>query len=243
MGIATRLPDSVSGAEPFTLKSMTLGAREEQNPYTAELAALADALHSLPGRMAHRVIAIFTSNKAAVLTLRRPQQQSGQREVTRIYEAIQELRCKGNRVKVLWAPPNSEVLSGLARMAKCAAQQSTLPNSSPAKKSYRAKATTLNNARRGQQANRSLPDKGGMFSKRVDAALPGPHTRLLYDPLSYQEARALIQLRTGKARLNFYLAQIGAVPSAECECGQAEETVEHFLFRCQLWTRHRKQLL
>ena len=50
-----------------------------------------------------------------------------------------------------------------------------------------------------------------MFSKRVDAAFPGPHTRLLYDPLPHQETRVLVQLWTGKARLNFYLVHIGAV--------------------------------
>lgn len=29
VGIVTRLPDSVSGADPFILKSITLGSREE----------------------------------------------------------------------------------------------------------------------------------------------------------------------------------------------------------------------
>ncbi|KAJ5887621.1 hypothetical protein N7495_007662 [Penicillium taxi] len=29
----------------------------------------------------------------------------------------------------------------------------------------------------------------------------------------------------------------------QCACGQARETVEHFLFRCQKWTAHRTELL
>ena len=35
MGVATRLPDSVSGADPFTLKSMTLGNRKGRSTETA----------------------------------------------------------------------------------------------------------------------------------------------------------------------------------------------------------------
>jgi hypothetical protein len=57
--------------------SVTLGKREEQNSYTAELAAMAEALSRLP-KLRFRSIALITRNKAAVLTLRRPRQQSGQ---------------------------------------------------------------------------------------------------------------------------------------------------------------------
>ena len=50
--------------------SVTLGKREEQNPYAAELAAMAEALSRLP-KLRFRSIALITRNKAAVLTLRR----------------------------------------------------------------------------------------------------------------------------------------------------------------------------
>ncbi|KZL81779.1 c6 zinc finger domain-containing protein, partial [Colletotrichum incanum] len=46
----------------------------------------------------------------------------------------------------------------------------------------------------------------------------------------------LTQLRTGMARLNWYLHQIGAAASEQYGCGQAAETVEHFFFRCTQWT-------
>jgi ribonuclease HI len=57
--------------------SVTLGRREEQDPYAAELAAMAEALSRLP-KLRFRNIVLITRNKASVLTLRRPQQQSGQ---------------------------------------------------------------------------------------------------------------------------------------------------------------------
>jgi len=48
---------------------------------------------------------------------------------------------------------------------------------------------------------------------QVDAALPGKHTRKLYDQLTRKEASVLIQLRTGMARLNACLFFIKATPS------------------------------
>jgi hypothetical protein len=48
--------------------SVTLGARTEQNPYSAELAAMAFALSTLRGLKRCRVT-LLTSNKAAALTL------------------------------------------------------------------------------------------------------------------------------------------------------------------------------
>lgn len=220
--------------------SATLGSRQEQNPYTAELGAIAGALRALPLETTHRMIVIFTCNKAVVVTLGQPRQQSGQEEMGRIYNAVKELRSKGNKIKVLWKPVDDDF--PLARMAKEAARRSTESNS-PTKRTFRAKSTTLNNARKKRQNVPKLPEKVGAYSKKVDTALPGKHTRTLYDALSSKEAKVLVQLRTGMARLNGYLHQIGAAASAECACGQAIETVEHFLFRCTKWMSYRTQML
>ena len=77
----------------------------------------------------------------------------------------------------------------------------------------------------------------------MDAALPGKHTRSLYDGLKRSEASTLAQLRTGMARLNGYLHRIGAAESNICPCGVAKETVKHFIFLCSKWDSHRRQLL
>jgi hypothetical protein len=50
-------------------------------------------------------------------------------------------------------------------------------------------------------------------------------------------------LRTSMARLNGYLYRINVVETDQCACGQARETVEHFLFRCRKWTAHRTEML
>ena len=101
----------------------------------------------------------------------------------------------------------------------------------------------LNIARSKAVTSKEWPENVGKHSKRVDAALPGKHTRQLYDRLSWKEASVLALLRTGMARLNGYLYRIKVAETDQCGCGQARETVEHFLFRCQKWTTHRTEML
>ncbi|KAL0764692.1 hypothetical protein CaCOL14_012808 [Colletotrichum acutatum] len=230
-GTATWLPVSLRGGGGVITASRTLGQRTEQNPYVAELAALAEAVKSLPQKLEYRAIHVFTRYKAAVLVMRNPRQQSGQREIRQLYVSVQDLQRKGNRVTLSWLPSATE--SDLSKAAKAAAKESTRPSKTPQKRPARAYSTALRIALQSvRQKHGALPDNIGAYSKKIDVALPGRHTRELYDGLSWKEASILVQLRTGMARLNWYLHQIGAIASAQCACGRAAESVEHFLFRC-----------
>jgi ribonuclease HI len=220
--------------------SVTLAARAEQNPFSAELAAMAHALSTATG-LKDYAITLLTSNKAAVLTLRNPRQQSGQEFVRRIYKLIAKLQRNGNRVKFRWVSTSEDnKLLGLAKeQARAATQEDALLQ----ERAPRMKSTTLNLARSRAVPRNTLPADVGKHAKRVDAALPGKHTRQLYDRLSWKEASVLAQLRTGMARLNGYLFRINAAETDQCACGQAKETVDHFLFRCRKWTTQRTELL
>ena len=220
--------------------SVTLGVRAEQNPYSAELAAMAHVLNLPPALKGYR-ITLLTSNKAAALTLRNPRQQSGQRHIDQIYKLIRRLKRNGNRINIRWVPTSAaNKLLGLAKeQARTATQEDALLQA----RDPRMKSTTLNIARSYVATGKGLPENVGKHAKRVDAALPGKHTRQLYDRLSWKEASVLAQLRTGMARLNGYLFRINATETDQCACGQAKETVEHFLFRCRKWTAHRTELL
>jgi hypothetical protein len=242
VGGSVQISTSVRGGPKLETFSFTLGMRTEQNPYSGELAAMAYALRRTIPKLRHRSIALITSNKAAALAVKQPRQQSGQEYMRCIYDSVKELREDGNGLRVLWLPSSGE--NKLLKLAKDEAWKATQQGATPQKLFPSMKATTLNIARSKVNAiGMELPEKVGRHSKRVDAALPGKHTRQLYDQLSWKEASALSQLRTGIARLNAYLFHVKAVPSDRCDCGQARETVEHFLFRCRMWIAYRTEML
>jgi hypothetical protein len=139
--------------------------------------------------------------------------------------------------------PQLGVTSNWGREQRKKARKATAQGQDLEDSPYQAKSTVINAAIRAQRATKTLPEGIGKFSKRVDTALPGKHTRVLYDTLQRREAKVLAQLRTGKARLNGHLHQIGATESDQCECGRAKETVEHFLFRCTKWETQRATML
>jgi ribonuclease HI len=218
----------------------TLGPRTVQNAYIAELAAMANALQHLPRRKYHS-ITLWTRNKAAVITLRNPRQQSGQEHICSIYESIDKLKKRCDKITIVWLP--TEEGEELWTQAKEKAKEATRQGTELQTPLPRARSTTLNIARAKRGTTRSLPEKVGKLSKKVDKALPGKHTRTLYNQLTHKEASVLAQLRTGIARLNSYLSLINAAPSDQCACGEARETVQHFLFRCRRWTMHRTEML
>ncbi|EXA29119.1 hypothetical protein FOVG_19340 [Fusarium oxysporum f. sp. pisi HDV247] len=240
VGGVIETPASVRGGPKLECFSFTLGMRTEQNPFTGEVAAMAYALRHLPD-LEYRSMALLVSNKAVVLMVRNPRQQSVQEYVGCIYDSINALRAKGSVVAVIWMSTSPE--HRLLEMAKKEARAASRDVVVRAQKFPRMRSTTLNIARSGQCTRKQLPDNVGKFSTRVDAALPGKHIRLLYDGLSRREASVLAQLRTGMARLKGYLFWIRVAVSQQCACGQATETVEHFLFRCRIWTAHRAEML
>ncbi|KAM5528512.1 reverse transcriptase [Fusarium oxysporum f. sp. phaseoli] len=191
--------------------SVTLGSRDGQSLSTAELEAIAIALalRCMPDGLQYRELTVLSSSQSALKAIARPRQQSGQVAIRQIYEHVERLRKGNNRVKLIWVPSRDDDLV-ICREAKRQAQRAT----------------------RAECTQRRLPDRVGGHSKRIDRALPGKHTKVLYDSLKRREADVLAQLRTGMARINSYLNKIGAVESDMCECGRAPETMEHFLFRC-----------
>ena len=52
----------------------------------------------------------------------------------------------------------------------------------------------------------------------------------------------IFRLRTGHSRLNSQLKRIGAKTSAQCPCGEADQTPEHYLQSCSLHQQARQQI-
>jgi hypothetical protein len=131
----------------------------------------------------------------------------------------------------------------MVQQAKAAARASTEPGRVAAGHLPAAKSTMINMRKAAGKGMRSFTSDVGRFTRRLDIALPGSHTRTIYDSLTRKQANILAQLRTGMARLNGYLHRIGAAESEQCMCEQGKETVEHFLFRCRKWDAHRREML
>ena len=89
--------------------SITLGKRTEQNPYTAELEAMAVALERVPPRTGCRWISILSSNRAALAAINQPRQKSGQETIQRIYKQIEILHQRGNAVNAIWIPAHADI--------------------------------------------------------------------------------------------------------------------------------------
>jgi ribonuclease HI len=177
---------------------------------------------------------IVSDSQAAIRQIANPRHQSGQAIVRNIYKLKKDMRERGApEVRLQWIPAHASVIGD--EIADKLAKEATEGVLTRIDKLLIPSA--LKRTRKLQQPTDSNPKYA------VDSALPGRHTETLYDNRPYKEAAVLCQLRTGKSRLNHYLAKIRAVETDQCECpGNPSETTRHFLFECPRWCQHRKTL-
>ena len=231
----------------------TVGDDDTMNAHYAQLGAVLEAI-SYVGTMLPRIemspwkirITMVVNNPAVLLSLAKPHLQGGQVLITRITEAINQLVEVGAKVNL--QPPTEEDGGNTAR-AHSLAREATMENREvdrPPWAQVQLRASALRwaraNAKQHRKDNFHL-SATGQFTRRLDSALPGPHTKTLYDCLNREKASILAQLRTGQARLNGYLHRIGQIDGDLCECGVERETVSHFLLRCTRWKEQRRALV
>ncbi|RKL11211.1 hypothetical protein BFJ70_g16420 [Fusarium oxysporum] len=137
------------------------------------------------------------------------------------------------------SPTNDSFILGAK--VKAETRKATDSGCKATKAPYQARSTRLRVLLAQRRQRMMLPESVGGYSKRLDKALPGKHTRTLYDALKRRESNILVQLRAGMAQVNRYLHRIGAAETDTCDCGQ-EETVDHFLFRCPRWDEQRERM-
>jgi phage-related protein len=221
----TATPDNST----ITSFSVTLGLRHRFNVYFAEIIAVATALRdllALPSK--NRVITVLSSNLSLLQVINSPRQQSGQSYICQVYDLIHRLEETGNLVFPIWTPADEQVT--LREKAKFMARQAVQLGTEVNDHTLSAKSTVLCLAK--QKYDTKPIEKVGEYTRKLDTALLGSHTRLLYNTFKRTQANILAQLRTCMSRLNSYLYRINAATTDLCDCGQAKETVEHFLFRC-----------
>jgi ribonuclease HI len=120
----------------------TIGSRQEQNRFTAELSAIEIALRNMPDGMRYREVTVMTSNLAAVQAIQRPRQQSGQCTIRKIYSHATRLAINGNKIQLMWVPAKGPNLN-LRAIAKGAAQRTTERGRTARVPPFQARSTTL----------------------------------------------------------------------------------------------------
>ena len=222
--------------------SVTVSSQKNSNTYATDLFAVSHSLKLMATACKDVSVQVYTHNKSVLQSIQKPRQQSGQELLREIYQTTQLLYKNRCTVELFWIPAANPFLG--SKSAKTAAKTATLGTSPQSQKEITRRTTLLSAALKTFAGKKPpLPPLVGKFTQSIDCALPGKHTRLLYDSFSKPQAALLAQLRTGKSRLNDYLAKINAVESDQCGCGTGRENVRHFLFHCTQWATYRADLI
>ena len=191
-----------AGAQIRQALGRSLSCRHEQNPYTVELQAVADALDMLSKRTgASLEITVATANLAVLQAIGNPGTQSGQGEITKIYESLRSITSSGNTVHWRWVPMSvpfqcrdSAKQAGRRALNSLACEDIQAP--------WIAITTHTQTIKQDLSDIRSIPDTVGKCIRDLDRALPGPHTKGIYDALSKEDGSIVSRMRTGCIQLN-----------------------------------------
>ena len=237
------------GALQWLAVSRTISSPKTLDSHAAELVAIdcavSQLLYSVQRGGTGPPITIFSDSLGALQALRNPCPKSGQFLVTQITLKVYQINIS-NRTNVAleWSPGHSHIPGN--EMAQNLAQHATKKE---AKVSLSASYPTLQSVVLERGRKMFLPPPSpwtkpqlGRFTHNLDKALPGKHTLELYNGKSHVEAATLCQLRSGMCKLNKYLARIGVIDTDTCSCGRERESVDHFLFRCPLWSDQRQNI-
>jgi hypothetical protein len=226
-----------------------LGASGQSDAYTAALASIEVGLGmvvsavysgSLSARVQSQVIHVLTNNRTVLATLRNATRRSGQWMISGIVKHVKRLKESHNRVVFAWAPLSP--IFELGHKSKQSAQRSTDEGRVVGDRPRLTRSMVQRTQERLRQATEQVPATVGKSIRRIDAAWPGNQTRRVYDDLSKRQASILAQLRKGMTPLNGYLNNTKAVGTNLCDCGEAADSREHFIFRCSRWSEQRNIL-
>ena len=235
IGYQSYIPGSSKG------KGERLGNTTNQNVHNAALYAIACGLREI-NETRYKEIVIQSSCQSALRAIQRPKQRKDQQYLKKIYYWAKILTERGCNIRSQWIPANTKLL--WMKTAKEHAKEATRKDTGYQEvlEETRLQPVKRNIPKKAVLYEHTLPENVGKHARNVDAALPGPHTKRIYDLLNKHEAKILAQLRTGMAHLNGYLNTIGAAESEKCSYCSQKETVTHFLFQCPHWQQDREQM-
>lgn len=243
-----------AGRRGFKSLRYHLGPSEEHTVYEAELVGEILGVELLRKETAVSRTSIAADNKSSLQATRLRRPAAGHYLVDELHKTIETTQRRRSRMELTlrWVPGHVEVEGNeqADKEAKKAASgnssnqsrlpqllKATLPASSSAiKQTFQA---TLKTKARERWEN------SPRFRKvnAIDSSLPGKKYGKQIDRLPRKHASLLLQLRTGHAPLNLHLHRIGKAESPLCpQCEESRESVNHFLFACPAYARHRDRL-
>ena len=182
------------------------------------------------------VVTLFSDGQSALPALANPRQQSGQIVLRRITERMERIKAQEHTTVLLrWVPGHTGVPGN--EHAHQLPYKATDHNIAMPADLVKMRSIALGEGAQAtiEARKRFAESRSGHHTKNLDRALPGAHTRQLYDGLKREDAKVLAQLRTGRCGLNHYLHRIKRVESPLCEVCQTPETVRHFLIEFHRW--------
>ena len=128
-------------------------------------------------------------------------------------------------VVLQWIPAHTGIRGN--EMADQLAKEGREKEQPPSHLSYREVKTLIHNK------------KKAIFHCKTEGY--NPNQDALHQLARHQQT-IIFRLRTGHCRLNSHLKRIGVKTSAQCPCGEADQTAERYLQSCSLHLQARQQI-
>lgn len=201
--------------------------------------------------LAHRESRIFSDSQAAMKSLAKPKRQSGQEIIKRILDIIDALyiTAPSHALQFEWVPGHVGIEGN--EKADQAAKSAAIEKINPATQKIilkSARANEIHQAIEWEKQKQWMNGKGmanhlrNIMKRNITKQMK--QSLGIYKKLSKRKHIAWIaRLRTGHCSLNNYLERFNIINDAICiGCGDAKETVHHFLLVCQKHERLRDEM-
>ena len=233
-----------------------LGKASEYTIYDAELAGLSMGMHLIKTeKVARRHTMMGADNQAAINAIQNELSTPGHyiaKDILREAQQISKQRgTKNYSLTLRWTAGHvgidgNEIVDQEAKNA--AKGQSSNSSSLPRILRRKLKISTAalkqehNKRTKARWKRKWASSPRGKRDHQIDTSLPSKQfIQIISNPKLPRQAASLItQMRIGHIPLNKYLYRFKRVDSPRCPaCGEAEETVEHFLLHCPAYAHER----